>query len=188
MIIILCTTNCWGNDGMMRQGMSRQDLMSNYSINMRRMLNDTLNSINSYQNHILESDVDDINELWFDMMEIEKKNCKRILDVLRKIDPIQGKMCKSKKLNEVQIKETIAIPPPTNSKDRAKVLSNIREDLMQQLNMINNYETMTMQTSTSEIRNLMNEIAETKRQNVEMLAKALEQLDADGYDEMQLEM
>lgn len=173
---------------MMRQGMSRQEIMSNYAATMRRMLNDTLSSINSYQNHILESDVDDINELWFDMMETEKKNCKRILDMLRRVDPVQGKISKSKKVNGMEFKESIAIPPPRTAKDKAKILCNIREDIMQQTDMINNYDTMAMHANTAELRNLMNEIAETKRQNVELLMRALEQLDADGYDEMQLEL
>ncbi len=173
---------------MIRQGMSRQDLMSNYSANMRRMLNDTLYSINAYQNHILESDEDDLNELWFDMMETEKKNYKRMLDMLRRLDPVQGKMSKSSKLNGIHLNGSIAIPPPRNSMDKTKILCNIREDLMHQLNIINNYETMAMQASTPEIRNLINEVIETKRHNVEVLSRALEQLDADSYDEMQLEM
>jgi rubrerythrin len=137
-------------------------------------------AINGYENHILNSNMKDINASWKSIMADEKKHYGMILTLLRKYDPAQYKAYKE----HVGIKNE----PKTNMQqyipnyDKQIILNNIREDAKGEYEAVVLYEQYLAMIPYMDIRNALTNIINEEKGHAEHLTQLLLKYDSDKYD------
>lgn len=140
-----------------------------------------LESINQYERHIEESDIPELNEVWQYIMENEKGHYGMLLELLRRLDIEQAAQYENVKELNIMMPSKIQMPPPIVKKGRLEILSNVRNDISQELKTINGYEELIIKAPISPILQIINTINQDEKEHVEQLTKVILELDTDKY-------
>ncbi len=147
---------------------------------LRQILIAEIIAINGYQEHISNSNMEEINALWQDIMEDEKKHYGWILALLRNYDPEQAKQAEAAK----SLMEGYKAPMQAYRADyeRQIVLNNIREDIKGELEAVILYEEELLNLRYNDIRTTLQNIINEEKEHSEELTAILLKYDPDKYN------
>lgn len=139
-------------------------------------------AINDYTYHIAHSNIKDLNNTWYHIMEDEKRHYGMFLDILRKYDPIQMERYKEA-LEHVKFtsKGKLDVCTTTFKSEKYKILNNIRNDIKGELEAVILYENHVAQIPFFDIKETFNEIIADEKEHTEELTLALLHYDKDTY-------
>lgn len=161
----------------MPQGIAKQ--LTN---KLREILIAEVIAINGYQSHIANSNIEEINSVWHEIMVDEKKHYGWILKLLRKYDPEQLKQYLAHKNDDFVPKTPIRLyrSEPNNQ----LILNDIRSDIKGELEAVVLYEEELNRFPYSDIRTVLKSIINEEKEHSEELTKLLLKFDPDVYDEL----
>jgi rubrerythrin len=136
-------------------------------------------AINEYANHIAESSIAEINDVWEHIMKDEKKHYGMLLELLRKYDRVQ-----MQKYNDVKEHLDLHGRELSSSNSRnttSQILNNIRKDIKGELEAIILYESHIVRFSSTEMKEVFTEIVNDEKEHVEELTAVLLRYDPDKY-------
>lgn len=159
------------------QGMARQ-----FTNRLREILIAEVVAINGYQDHIANSNIEQINDAWHSIMLDEKKHYGLILRLLRKYDPDQEKQYLEHK------KEVLGVKTPLQTRNPAPtviaILNNLRDDIKGELEAVVLYEADLPRFPYHDIRVVLQSIIDEEKGHAEHLTKLLLKYDPDPYDSL----
>lgn len=149
---------------------------------LRQIIIAEIIAINGYQNHILNSNMTDINEVWHHIMLDEKEHYGLALNLLRKYDPIEYKYSITPHEGISVNKSPMQLYKP--SYDKQIILNNLREDIKGELEAVILYEEELKEFSNKDIRNTLQTIIDDEKEHTEHLTQVLLKYDPDPYDSL----
>ncbi|WP_313131226.1 ferritin family protein [Anaerocolumna sp.] len=147
---------------------------------LREILISEIDAINGYEEHIANSNMEDINEVWKYIIEDEKKHYGLILSLLRKYDPMQYQAYRE----HINIKAGPKSPMQTYTPDYNKqlILNNIREDIKGEFEAVLLYEQHLASMPYPDIQNVLYTIINEEKGHAEHLTLLLLKYDTDRYN------
>jgi rubrerythrin len=136
-------------------------------------------AINDYREHIAKSNVKDINEVWYHIMEDEKRHYGIFLELLRKYDPQEAEKYKEA-LEHVNLTKKEEIPPCKISSQEC-ILNLIRNDIKGELEAVILYEQHMLQIPNKEVKEVYYEIIGDEKEHTEELTLLLMKYDKNQY-------
>ena len=159
------------------QGTAKQ-----FTNKLRQILIAEVIAINGYQSHIANSDMEDINKAWHNIMLDEKKHYGLVLGLLRKYDPEQYKQYFANKYDVTVTQLPIQkYDPDLNSQI---ILNNLREDIKGELEAVILYEEELPDFPFRDIRTVLRSIIDEEKGHTEHLTQILLKYDPDTYDSL----
>lgn len=149
---------------------------------LREILIAEIIAINGYQQHIVNSDMEDVNRVWQKIMLDEKKHFGWILGLLRKYDPEEYRQYLA-----VQAAKTTPNSPMQAYRPvygRHIVLNNLRSDIKGELESVILYEEELRRFPYQDIRTALQSIISEEKGHAEHLAMTLFKYDPDPYDNL----
>lgn len=131
-------------------------------------------AINTYDFHIRNSNIEELNDLWEHIMDDEKEHFNMFLDLLLKYDPIQYEAYKSA-FNHVPIKDQ-KINPYYDAKPQNQLIFNdIREDMKGELEAVILYEQIVQETPNvfKDVHSAFSKIISDEKEHLSELSIAL---------------
>lgn len=163
------------NSGGQPQGLAKVDTNK-----LREILIAEIIAINGYAQHIANSNMKDINEVWSHIMEEEKEHYGMILILLRKYDPFQYKGYKEHIGDKAGPISPMQVFTPNY--DKQLILNNIREDIKGELEAVILYEDLLVTIPYHDIRNAIFSIINDEKEHAEHLTQLLLKYDPNKYD------
>lgn len=152
----------------------------NYFTNkLREAIIGEIIAINGYAEHIANSTMPVVNQVWHHIMEDEKEHYGKFLTLLLKYDPdeYQEYLSHTKdRFPNVQMQEY------KPDYDKQLILNNIREDIKGELEAVILYEQIMAEMPYQDIRDTFYTIITAEKEHTEHLTKLLVSLDKDEYD------
>jgi rubrerythrin len=147
---------------------------------LREILIGEIIAINGYQEHILNSNMEEINKAWHTIMGDEKKHYGIILNLLRKYDPVEYSMYLAhRSLRQGPVPPMQSYQPEY---DRQIILNNVREDIKGELEAVILYEQEMPGLPYQDIRDALQSIINEEKGHTEHLTELLLKYDPDRYD------
>ncbi len=137
-------------------------------------------AINGYQQHIADSNMEDINNVWHKIMVDEKKHYGWLLKLLRKYDPAE-EQAYQRHLN-------IGLGPGSPMQiykpdyDRQIILNNLRQDIKGELEAVVLYEQELQQMPYVDLRQTLMNIIDEEKGHTEHLTSVVLKYDPDPYN------
>lgn len=130
-------------------------------------------AINGYQEHILNSNMPEINAVWQHIMEDEKRHYTMFLTLLRKYDPAEYRMYQQVQ-NEHEPGRRSPLQPYRPIYSQQIILNNIRADIKGELEAVILYEHEEEGVSQRDIRETFQSIADEEKEHTEHLTALLQ--------------
>lgn len=146
---------------------------------IREALISELVAINGYQEHIANSNMQEVNEIWNHIIKDEKEHYGNFLTLLRKYDPAQYHAY-SQHINTNINKEPLQTYTPDF--DKQLILNNIREDIKGEFEAVVLYEQIAFEMPYQDIKDTFHHIINVEKEHAEHLTKLLVVLDDEKYD------
>jgi rubrerythrin len=156
-----------------------QGVTSGYLDSIREALIAELIAINEYAKHIADSDMDEINNVWREIMQEEKDHYGMFLSLLRKYDAIENKMYLKYEDTAIPVTPIQAYRPEY---DRQLILNNLREDIKGELEAVILYDQNIRVMPYSDMKKVFMDIIDDEKEHVEHLTRVLIQYDPDKYN------
>lgn len=139
-----------------------------------------IDAINTYADHIANSNMEDVNKVWRDIIKDEKKHYGMILSLLRKYDPAQYQAY----LNHINIKLGPKSPMQEYKPnyDKQIILNNIREDIKGEFEAVILYEQYLSIIPYVDVRDTLHYIINGEKNHTEYLTRLLLRYDKDKYN------
>jgi rubrerythrin len=156
-----------------------QGIPAYFTNRIRELIIAEIVAINGYAEHIANSDMHNVNEVWQNIIKDEKKHYGLFLNLLRKYDPEQYQ----EYVKHTQ--STIKSSPPQEYKpdyEKQIILNNIREDLKGEYEAVVLYEQLIIEMPFQDIRDTLVYVITEEKGHAEHLTKLLITLDQDQYD------
>ncbi|HEX2925992.1 MAG TPA: ferritin family protein, partial [Ruminiclostridium sp.] len=134
---------------------------------LREILISEIIAINGYEEHIANSHMEDINDVWRDILKNEKKHYGMILTLLRKYDPVQYHAYKEHAAVKSGPKSEMQKFLPDY--DRQLILNNVREDIKGELEAVLLYEQHLASIRSSEVKQTLFTITSEEKGHAEHL-------------------
>jgi rubrerythrin len=147
---------------------------------MREILIAEIIAINGYAQHIANSNMRDINAVWYSIMLDEKKHYGIILRLLRKYDPNQYEAYKEQFSNKYGPKSPMQKYTPNY--DKQIILNNIREDIKGEFEAVILYEPQLDSIEYPDVKHALYSIINEEKGHSEHLTQLLLRYDPDKYD------
>ena len=135
-------------------------------------------AVSDYDTFIYRTSNKDLKELFYHIMEEEKRHYGMFLDALRKLDKDEAELAK-----EAKIKVKIYNSDKTKYKGKSEgcMLAFIRDSIKGELEAIILYEDILDSIKDEYIVSVIEDIIKDEKEHVEELTRALMILDKDGY-------
>ena len=147
---------------------------------LREILIAEIIAINGYEEHIENSNMTDVNEVWKHIMEDEKKHYGMILTLLRKYDPEQYSGYQEHKADKGKPKSQMQNFTPNYNNQI--ILNNIRQDIKGELEAVVLYEELLSTIPYADMRYTISSIVKDEKEHAEHLTLLLLKYDPDKYD------
>ncbi len=138
-------------------------------------------AINQYEEHIANSDMTEVNEVWNHIIQDEKDHYGMFLTLLRKYDPTQYQKYLFHKDDTFQ-------PSPMQSyqPDYSKnlILGNIRSDIKGEFEAVVLYEQLILEMPFQDMKDTFHNVVTAEKEHAEHLTKLLLSLDKQKYNEL----
>ncbi|WP_024834287.1 demethoxyubiquinone hydroxylase family protein [Ruminiclostridium josui] len=147
---------------------------------LREIMIAELIAINGYQNHIANSNMINVNEVWYHIMQDEKRHYETVLNLLRKYDPVQYKASLEQHEDYHKPKSTMQLYNP--SYDKQIILNNIREDIKGELEAVILYEEeIEAYSSYKDIKTAIQSIIDDEKEHSEHLTQVLKKYENEQF-------
>lgn len=146
---------------------------------LRQIIIAEIIAINGYQNHIVNSNMTDINEVWHHIMLDEKRHYSLALNLLRKYDPVEYKYYLTYHSDNSGYKSSMQLCKP--SYDKQIILNNLRDDIKGELEAVILYEEELAEFTYKDIRTTLKGIIDDEKEHTEHLTEVLLKYDPDPY-------
>ena len=146
---------------------------------LRELLISEIIAINTYTEHILNSNNLEINMAWTDIIKDEKQHYAMLVDLLRKYDPHQYKAFKYHE--KVRFGPTSPIQRFDANYDVQIILNNVREDIKGELEAIILYEQYADTVSHQDVKDTLKQIANDEKEHSEHLTQLLFKYEPNQY-------
>lgn len=147
---------------------------------LREILISEIDAINGYEEHIANSDIEDINDAWRSIVRDEKKHYGLILSLLRKYDPVQYNAYKEHASGKSGPKTPMQKFLPDY--DKQLILNNVRADIKGEFEAVLLYEQHLASIRSSEVKQTLFSITSEEKGHAEHLTQLLLKYDTDKYD------
>lgn len=137
-------------------------------------------AINDYSHFIEQTDIKEVKDIFYHIMEEEKEHYGLFLEQLRRIDREQ-KEAQEKVAGEESISSKQKIKEHTSKNLRGNLLDNIRLAIKGELEAIALYDDLVEHLEDKEIIDVVRHVTREEKEHVEELTKALLILDKDSY-------
>ncbi len=138
-------------------------------------------AINQYANHIANSNINDINNVWRENIQDEKNHYGLFLNLIRKYDPIEYQEY-LRYVNE-QYNGIISQNYKPNYDDQI-ILNNVREDIKGEFEAIILYEQLVTEIPYQDIKEVFKVVIDDEKEHVEHLTRVLLNYDPNKYDDL----
>lgn len=167
-------TNPYG----MPQGIAKQ-----VANKLREILVAEIIAINGYAEHIANSNMEDINAVWKNIMEDEKKHYGMVLTLLRKYDPREYQAYTEHISQGTGLRSPMQAHTPEYGMQI--ILNNLREDIKGELEAVILYEPQKDSIPFRDVKEALNFIIDEEKSHAEHLTRILLKYDTDKYDGLQ---
>ena len=150
---------------------------------LREILIAEIDAINGYEDHIANSNMEDVNAAWKSIAGDEKKHYGMILTLLRKYDPAQYQAYQDHIGDRQGPKSPMQAYAPNYNKQI--ILNNIREDIKGELEAVLLYEPHMARIPFEDVKNALLSIINEEKGHAEHLTQLLLKYDTDPYDGLQ---
>ncbi|ARC85721.1 rubrerythrin family protein [Clostridium argentinense CDC 2741] len=147
---------------------------------LREILIAEIYAINGYADHIANSNMEDINEVWRSIMGDEKKHYGMILSLLRKYNLAQYRAYLEYINDKAGPKLSMQTYNPNY--DKQIILNNIREDIKGEFEAIVLYEQHLAIIPYDDVRYALYSIINEEKGHIEHLTQLLLKYDTDKYN------
>jgi rubrerythrin len=147
---------------------------------LREILIAEIGAINGYAYHIANSNMEDVNQAWGDIMRDEKEHYGMILSLLRKYDPAQYQAYLDYVNSETDPKSPMQTYVPNY--DKQIILNNIREDIKGEFEAVILYEQYLELFPYPDVRDTLYYIINEEKGHAEHLTRLLLKYDTDKYN------
>ncbi len=147
---------------------------------LRQIIIAEIIAINGYQSHIANSNMPEINAVWYHIMLDEKRHYSLAINLLRKYDPIEYKYFISAQEQISGPKSPMQTYKP--SYDRQIILNNLREDIKGELEAVILYEEELAEFQQKDIRSALQAIIDDEKGHTEHLTQILLKYDSDSHN------
>ncbi len=137
---------------------------------IREALISEIIAINGYANHIANSNMQEVNAVWEEIMEDEKKHYNMFIDLIRKYDLTEYQLF-LKHENDSFIKEPLQEYKPEYNKQL--ILNNIREDIKGESEAIILYEQLANELPYQDIIDVIDFVITDEKEHTEELTALL---------------
>lgn len=144
---------------------------------LRQAMIAELIAMNGYQEHILHSNMPEINAVFQHILEDEKRHYNMFLALLRKYDPAEYRMYRQVQ-NEPGPGRKSPLQPYRPMYKEQIILNNIRADIKRELEAVILYEQEEDGVSERDIRETFRSIADEEKEHTEHLTALLQIYDA----------
>lgn len=149
---------------------------------LREILIAEVIAINGYQEHIANSNMEDVNRAWKKIMGDEKNHYGIILNLLRKYDPTEHNYYLAHKAVRLGPKSPMQAYRPEY--DSQIILNNLRDDIKGELEAVILYEEELPEFPYMDIRAALQGIIDQEKGHTEHLTELLLKYDPDTYDSL----
>ncbi len=139
-------------------------------------------AINGYAEHIANSNMEELNAAWRNIMRDEKKHYGMLLMLLRKYDPDQYEKYQEHKEIKYGSKGPMQAYKPNF--DKQIILNNLRQDIKGELEAVILYEQDFADISCNDIRHVFYSITTEEKGHLEHLTQLLLKYDIDKYNSL----
>lgn len=164
-------TNPYG----MPQGIAKQ-----VANKLREILVAEIIAINGYAEHIANSNMEDINTVWKNIMEDEKTHYGMVLTLLRKYDPQEYKAYTEHVSQGTGPRSPMQIYTPEYSMQI--ILNNLRADIKGELEAVILYEPQKDSIPFKDVKEALKYIIDEEKSHTEHLTRILLKYDPDKYN------
>ncbi|ABX42166.1 ferritin family protein [Lachnoclostridium phytofermentans] len=147
---------------------------------LREILIGEIDAINGYENHIANSNMEDINAAWRSIVGDEKKHYGMILTLIRKYDPAQFQAYTDHIGDKLGPKSPIQTYTPNY--DKQIILNNVREDVKGELEAVILYEQHLDEIPYSDVKYALYSIINEEKGHAEHLTQLLLKYDIQKYN------
>jgi rubrerythrin len=152
----------------------------NYFTNkLREAIIGEIIAINGYAEHIANSNMSAVNQVWQHILEDEKRHYGEFLSLLRKYDSGEYQEYLSHTKDRFPNMQMQEYQPDY---DKQLILNNIREDIKGELEAVILYEQIIVEMPYQDIRDTFKSIINDEKEHTEHLTKLLVSIDKDKYD------
>lgn len=155
-----------------------QGMAKKITTRLRHIIIAEITAINSYQNHISNSNMSEINAAWHHIMLDEKRHFDLAINLLRRYDDIEFKYFIEK--HELKTVKS-AMQPYRPAYDKQIILNNLREDIKGELEAVILYEEELAEFTQKDIRTALQIIINDEKEHTEHLTEVLLKYDPDPY-------
>jgi len=146
---------------------------------LREALISEIIAINGYTEHIANSNMPGVNEVWNNIIRDEKQHYGQFLTLLRKYDPSEHHEYLTHSKDTFHITPMQVYTPVYNEQI---ILNNIREDIKGEFEAVILYEQLAIEMPYQDIKDTFHSITTTEKEHAEHLTKLLITLDKDKYN------
>lgn len=137
---------------------------------IREALISEIIAINGYARHIANSNMQEVNDVWKEIMEDEKKHYNMFIDLIRKYDLTEYQLFLRHK-NDGYIKGTLQEYKPDY--DKQLILNNIREDIKGESEAIILYEQLANELPYQDVIEVLDFVISDEKEHTEELTALL---------------
>lgn len=147
---------------------------------LREILIAEIDAINGYEDHIANSNMEDINATWKSIVGDEKKHYGMILTLLRKYDPAQYQAYRDHIGDKLGPRSPMQTYKPNYEKQI--ILNNVREDIKGEFEAVILYEQQIAIIPYNDVRIALYSIINEEKGHAEHLTQLLLKYDTDKYN------
>lgn len=147
---------------------------------LREILIAEIDAINGYEDHIANSNMEDINTAWESIMGDEKNHYGMILSLLRNYDPAQYQAYKDHIGNKLGPKSPMQTYTPNYEKQI--ILNNVREDIKGEFEAVLLYEQHLATIPYPDVSYVLYSIINDEKGHAEHLTQLLLKYDTQKYN------
>lgn len=155
---------------------------ANSSVNkVREALMSEVIAINGYAEHIANSNMQVVNDVWKRIMQDEKDHFGMFLELIRKYDPVEYQQY------QIHMRENVTVTPVQSynpSYDKQLILNNIRSDIKGELEAIVLYEQHQDEIPHQDIKDTFEKVMNDEKSHTEHLTNLLLKYDPDKYNNL----
>jgi rubrerythrin len=147
---------------------------------IREALIAEISAINQYQEHIANSNMKEINDVWQGIIKDEKNHYGLFLSLIEKYDPDEYKEYLKYQNMDISVTAMQQYVPHYNDEI---ILNNIREDIKGELEAVILYEDHISAMSYQDIKDVFTFVINEEKEHIEHLTRVLLKFDSDKYDD-----
>lgn len=158
-----------------------QGVPSNFVDKIREALIAEILAINGYVEHIENSNMEEINKIWRNILQDEKDHYGMFLRLIHRYDPTQYQLYLK------HFEDIISVTPMQIYKpnyDKQLILNNVREDIKGELEAVILYQQLWKEMPYEDIRDVFLYVIDAEKEHAEHLTRVMLRYDKAKYNDL----